>query len=64
MECVAWLGNKAPLLSRKDIAMFSGLQQDFDISKSRLELGFSPKSPEQAVTEAFAYLMQKGAVSS
>ena len=36
-------------LPEKDIAMFSGLQQDFDISKARNELGFNPKSPEQAV---------------
>lgn len=64
MESAAWLAKKAPLLSRKDIAMFSGLQQDFDISKSRTELGFNPKSPEQAVTEALAYLMQKGVVNS
>ena len=36
--------------------MFSGLQQDFDISKARNELGFNPKSPEQAVKEALDYL--------
>jgi dihydroflavonol-4-reductase len=38
--------------------MFSGLQQDFDISKARKELGFNPKSPEQAVKEALDYLMK------
>lgn len=57
MELSAKLSGKAPLLTRKDIAMFSGLQQDFDISKSRTVLGFNPKSPEQAVTEALKYLM-------
>ncbi len=57
MELSARLSGKPPVLTRKDIAMFSGLQQDFDISKSRNELGFNPKSPEQAVTEALAYLM-------
>lgn len=58
MEFTARLSGKAPVLTRKDIAMFSGLQQDFDISKSRNELGFHPKSPEQAVKEALDYLMQ------
>lgn len=58
IEFTARLSGKAPVLTRKDIAMFSGLQQDFDISKSRNELGFNPKSPEQAVKEALDYLMR------
>jgi dihydroflavonol-4-reductase len=58
MEFSARISNKAPVLTRKDIAMFSGLQQNFDISKARRELGFNPKSPKQAVTEALAYLME------
>ncbi|MGU3376262.1 NAD-dependent epimerase/dehydratase family protein [Chryseobacterium sp. M5A1_1a] len=58
MEFTAKLSGKAPLLTRKDIAMFSGLQQNFDISKARNELGFNPKNPEQAVKEALDYLMR------
>lgn len=58
MEFTARLSGKAPVLTRKDISMFSGLQQDFDISKARKELGFNPKSPEQAVKEALDYLMK------
>lgn len=58
MEFTARLSGKAPVLTRKDISMFSGLQQDFDISKVRKELGFNPKSPEQAVKEALDYLMK------
>jgi dihydroflavonol-4-reductase len=50
------ISGKAPLLSVKDIAMFSGLQQDFDISKARTELGFNPKNPELALEEAMQYL--------
>lgn len=57
MEFAGKLKGKAPVLTRKDIAMFSGLQQDFDISKARKELGFMPKHPEQAVKEALAYLL-------
>jgi len=59
MEFSAKLRGKAPVLTIKDIAMFSGLQQDFDISKSRYELGFNPKNAEQALTEALVYLMGK-----
>lgn len=58
MELSAKISGKAPVLTRKEIAMFSGLQQNFDISKSRNELGFNPKKPEQAVEEALAYLME------
>jgi dihydroflavonol-4-reductase len=38
MELDGKLKGKAPLLTVKGIAMFSGLQQDFDISKARNEL--------------------------
>ncbi|WP_292010214.1 NAD-dependent epimerase/dehydratase family protein [Chryseobacterium sp.] len=58
MEFSAKLKGQAPVLTRKDISMFSGLQQNFDISKSRKELGFNPKSPEEALKEAFDYLMK------
>lgn len=58
MELTAKLQKRPPVLTRKDIAMFSGLQQNFDITKARKELGFNPKSPEQAVKEALLYLME------
>ncbi|SNB29015.1 conserved hypothetical protein [Flavobacterium psychrophilum] len=59
MELGGKLNGKAPLLSVKDIAMFSGLKQDFDISKARKELGFNPKKPEIAIREAMIYLNNK-----
>jgi len=59
MEVVSKISGKAPLLSVKDVAMFSGLQQDFDISKARKELGFNPKKPEIAIGEAMIYLNKK-----
>lgn len=58
MEFSAKLSGKPPVLTTKEIAMFSGLQQDFDISKSRNELGFNPKDGRQAVKEAMDYLMK------
>jgi dihydroflavonol-4-reductase len=57
MELAARMKGKPPLLTRKDIAMFSGLQQNFDITKARTELGFLPKESHQALKEAFEYLM-------
>lgn len=58
MELLAKLNGNPPILTRKDIAMFSGLQQNFDLSKSKNELGFRPKNNKQALKEAFDYLMQ------
>ncbi|MDF2515726.1 MAG: 3 beta-hydroxysteroid dehydrogenase/Delta 5--_4-isomerase [Sphingobacterium sp.] len=58
MEFSTKLSGKPPVLSKKEIAMFSGLQQDFDISKSKKELGFNPKKPVQTVKEALDYLMK------
>jgi dihydroflavonol-4-reductase len=58
MELSARISGKAPVLTRKDIAMFSGLQQNFDISKARGELGFNPMEPRQALRHALAYLME------
>ena len=58
MEFAARRNGKPPLLTIKDIAMFSGLQQDFDISRSRNELGFNPKNTEQTVKEAITYLIE------
>ncbi|MGV3612305.1 MAG: NAD-dependent epimerase/dehydratase family protein [Fluviicola sp.] len=59
MEWRSKLSGKAPLLSVKDVAMFSGLQQDFDISKARKDLGFDPKKSEIAIREAMIYLNNK-----
>jgi dihydroflavonol-4-reductase len=56
METGSKFTGKAPLITTKDIAMFSGLQQNFDISKAKSELGFYPKSPVQTAKEAMLYL--------
>jgi dihydroflavonol-4-reductase len=58
MELASKINGKAPLLSTKDIAMFSGLQQDFDITKSKNELGFNPKNPDLIVKKAMQYLIK------
>lgn len=56
MEFISKLNGKEPLLQRQYLDMFYGLKQDYDISKSKKELGFSPKSSKQALTEAISYL--------
>lgn len=62
MELGSKLSGKAPLITTKDIAIFSGLQQDFDISKARTELGFNPKNSIQVVKEAMYYLQDNKAL--
>ncbi len=57
MELGSKITGKAPKITTKDVAMFAGLQQNFDTTKARTELGFSPKPSRQAVTEAMYYLM-------
>jgi len=58
MELGSKINKKAPLLSTKDIAMFSGLQQDFDLTKSRKELGFNPTNTDIVVKESMHYLIK------
>jgi dihydroflavonol-4-reductase len=58
MELIAKLNGKAPLLTRKDIAMFSGLQQNFDVSKARTELGFNPKNPPLDFDQSLKFLIK------
>jgi dihydroflavonol-4-reductase len=59
MEAGSKISGKAPLLSVKDIAMFSGLQQNFDITKSKLELGFQPKDSEITLKQSMQYLVDR-----
>ncbi|EHQ27670.1 NAD-dependent epimerase/dehydratase family protein [Mucilaginibacter paludis] len=58
MELASKINGKAPLLSVKDIAMFSGLQQDFDLTKSRKELGFNPTNTDEVLKESMHYLIK------
>lgn len=61
MEIGSKITGKPPVLTTKEIAMFSGLQQDFDISKARTALGFQPKNSIEAVKEAMVYLRENAA---
>lgn len=50
---------KAPAMTTKEVNMFYGLVQDFDISKARKELGFNPKPSKQALKLALSYMWEE-----
>jgi len=56
MEFSSKLTGKEPLLQRHYLDMFYDLKQDYDISKSREELGFNPKISKKALEDALKYL--------
>lgn len=56
MEFTSKMSGKEPQLQRHYLDMFYGLKQDYDITKSRNEIDFNPKSSKQALIEAMSYL--------
>lgn len=56
MEFMSKLTGKEPLLQRHYVSMFYGLDQDFDISKSKEDLGFNPKQSELALSDSLHYI--------
>ena len=58
MEAGSKITGREPLLQRHFIEMFYGLNQDFDISKARKELGFNPKPSKAALIDAMKYLKE------
>lgn len=56
MEFSSKLTGKEPLLQRHYLDMFYDLKQDYDISKSREELGYNPKPSKKALENALKYL--------
>ncbi|WP_055443395.1 NAD-dependent epimerase/dehydratase family protein [Lacinutrix himadriensis] len=56
MEFSSKITGKEPLLQRHYLDMFYGLKQDYDITTSINELGFTPKPSKQALEEALQYL--------
>lgn len=55
----AKISGKAPAMTTKEVNMFYGLVQDFDISKARRELGFNPKPSKQALKLALSYMWEE-----
>ena len=56
MEFGSKITGKEPQLQRHYLDMFYGLKQDYDIRKSKQELGFNPKPPKEALKDALKYL--------
>lgn len=56
MEFSSKFTGKEPQLQRHYLDMFYGLKQDYDISKSKKDIDFNPKSSKQALIEAMRYL--------
>lgn len=52
----AKVSGKAPAMTTKEVNMFYGLIQDFDISKARKELDFNPKPTQEALEQALLYM--------
>ncbi len=58
MEFGSKITGKEPLLQRHYLDMFYGLNQDYDITKSKEELGFYPKPSKEALIAALKYLKE------
>ncbi|MFZ1805966.1 MAG: NAD-dependent epimerase/dehydratase family protein [Cyclobacteriaceae bacterium] len=56
MELASKISGKEPQLQRHYIDMLYGLKQDYDITQSKNEIDFNPKSSKQALIEAIIYL--------
>lgn len=55
----AKISGKAPAMTTKEVKMFYGLVQDFDIAKARNELGFNPKPSKQALKSALLHMWEE-----
>lgn len=56
MGIIAKITGKAPAITEKEVSMFYGLKQDFNISKAKNELEFSPIPSEKALKNAILYM--------
>ena len=59
MEFSSKITGKAPNMTRSLVKTYYGADQRVSISKARRELGYNPRSPEDALKEALIYLAGK-----
>lgn len=59
MELISKITQKEPLLQKEYLDMFYGLKQDYNISNSKKDLDFNPKSSKRALTDTFIYLKKE-----
>jgi dihydroflavonol-4-reductase len=58
MELGGRLTGREPALVRSQVRMFYGTDQELVTEKARRELGYAPRSSEEAVRDCFAYLIE------
>ena len=58
-ETISKINGKSPLMMRNKIALYYEADLRCDISKSKNELGYNPRSPELAIKETFKYLLNR-----
>jgi len=58
-EALAWLTGRPAGLLVSQVKLFHGVRQEYSLAKSTTELGYRPRPPEQALREAFAYLLNQ-----
>jgi dihydroflavonol-4-reductase len=60
-ELVARLTGNPAQMTLSQVHTFYGVRQEYDIGKAGVHLAYSPRPPEQALLETFAYLRQRPA---
>lgn len=58
-ESYSKISGKVPMLLRSQVKAYSGVEQRLNISKAKKELGYDPRSPEQALREALIYFSKQ-----
>jgi len=58
-ETMSKINGKAPLMMRNQIDLYYEADLRCDISKSKNELGYNPRSPELTIKETFKYLLNR-----
>lgn len=58
MGFISKINKKKPLLQKDMIEQFTNANYKFDISKSKIELGFKPSSPKVVLQNVFRYLKE------
>jgi len=56
-EMISKIIGKEPLMMKNQVELYYKADLRVDISKARNELGYNPRNPEQAIKEAFEYLI-------
>jgi len=59
MELISKITGKPAELMTSQVRLFHGVKQEYDISKSRKALAYSPRSPMNTLIETFSYLEQR-----